>query len=97
MRPQPGDKQRDLELFEDPAVIPTDVNFSKDKNANQRFKTMSLNDVTGDVIVDDEEDGNKIYSWKEVALILDRFFMYLFVVLIVGATLICLAIMGSKY
>lgn len=39
----------------------------------------------------------KMYSWKEVALIIDRCFMYLFIFLTVVVTVVCLAILASKY
>ncbi|XP_052812696.1 acetylcholine receptor subunit beta-like isoform X1 [Mya arenaria] len=48
---------------------------------------------------DDNDEKNKKpeerhYSWKEVALILDRFFMYLFVFLVVTVTVVCLSILA---
>ncbi|XP_052257680.1 neuronal acetylcholine receptor subunit alpha-3-like isoform X1 [Dreissena polymorpha] len=42
-----------------------------------------------------EGDGKKLYSWQEVALILDRFFMHTFIFLVVSCTVICMAILSS--
>jgi len=50
---------------------------------------------------DDTEDDKKkkFFSWREVALILDRVFMYLFILVIVLATAVCviLLIVGGQY
>ncbi|KAH3699499.1 hypothetical protein DPMN_074455 [Dreissena polymorpha] len=40
-------------------------------------------------------DGIKFYSWKEVALILDIFFMHTFISLVVSSTVICIIILSS--
>ena len=43
----------------------------------------------------DLED-DKYYSWKEVALILDRFFMYAFIFMVAVSSSVCLSILASK-
>ncbi|XP_052231622.1 acetylcholine receptor subunit beta-like isoform X1 [Dreissena polymorpha] len=39
--------------------------------------------------------GIKFFSWKEVALILDRFFMHTFIFLVASSTVICMIILSS--
>ncbi|XP_052812727.1 acetylcholine receptor subunit beta-like isoform X2 [Mya arenaria] len=59
-----------------------------------------INSPSGKVpLTDDENEENtkpdeKYYSWKEVALILDRFFMYLFVFMVFTVTVVCLSILA---
>lgn len=71
--------------------------LSNDNNGNVRmvkvkpeFKNEDAEDEK------DQGDNVKMYSWKEVALILDRCFMYLFIFLVVLVTVICLAVLASR-
>lgn len=42
---------------------------------------------------EEEADDVKVYSWKEVALILDRCFMYLFIAMVLISTVVCFGIL----
>lgn len=66
-----------------------------DNNAKNRYRPRKT-DEQGET---ENEGGEKkrMYSWKEVALIIDRCFMYLFIFLTVVVTVVCLAILASKY
>ena len=37
------------------------------------------------------------FKWKEIALILDRFFMYIFIFLVVSVSIICISLLISAY
>ena len=37
------------------------------------------------------------YKWKEIALVLDRFFMYIFVFLVLTTSIVCLSLLISAY
>ena len=41
--------------------------------------------------------GERNYKWKEIALILDRCFMYVFIFLVAIPSIVCLALMVAKY
>ena len=41
--------------------------------------------------------GKRKYTWKEIALIMDRCFMYIFIVLVIVPSIVCLALMVAKY
>ncbi|XP_052814849.1 acetylcholine receptor subunit beta-like isoform X2 [Mya arenaria] len=71
------------------------VDLDNVKDAKTRINSPSRKVALTD---DDRENKNpedKIFSWKEVALILDRFFMYLFVFLVFTVTLVCLSILAK--
>ena len=79
--------------------LPLDGVVGLDANAKTRFRgkatdVVEVNHLEADDSVDDDEV--KQFSWKEVALILDRCFMYLFIFLIIVTTIICLGILASK-
>lgn len=77
--------------------LPLDI-METEKNANTRFrghKTDTI-DVKPAVPDDYKAEDIKLYSWKEVALILDRCFMYLFIFLTVITTVVCLTVLATK-
>ncbi|XP_045178075.2 acetylcholine receptor subunit beta-like [Mercenaria mercenaria] len=71
---------------------------TRETNARTRFRGthMELVDVDQPEPDHQDEDDVKLYSWKEVALILDRCFMYLFMFLVLVTTVVCLGILASK-
>ncbi|XP_053385791.1 acetylcholine receptor subunit beta-like [Mercenaria mercenaria] len=78
--------------------LPLD-DMAHDANARPRFRGthMELMDVDQPVHGHQKEDDVKLYSWKEVALIMDRCFMYLFIFLVLVTTVVCLlGILASK-
>ncbi|XP_045178295.2 acetylcholine receptor subunit beta-like isoform X2 [Mercenaria mercenaria] len=77
--------------------LPLD-DMAHDTNAKTRFRGthMELVDVDQSEPDQQDEDDVKLYSWKEVALILDRCFMYLFIFLVLVTTVVCLGILASK-
>lgn len=61
------------------------------------FSKDNKKSMNGDATFDEtSSEDEKYYNWKEVALILDRTFMYLFIVMIAVSTIVCLAILASK-
>jgi hypothetical protein len=79
--------------------LPLDGVEPFDSNAKTRYRgkhsdVVEVNHLEGDD--DADEDEIKIYSWKEVALILDRCFMYLFIFLVIVTSIVCLGILASK-
>ena len=39
----------------------------------------------------------QMYKWKEIALILDRFFMYTFIFLVATVSIVCLSLLVAAY
>ncbi|KAL4217015.1 hypothetical protein ACF0H5_023471 [Mactra antiquata] len=66
----------------------TSFAFSKSNTVLEK-EAIKNDDSTGS----ESSEPECIYSWKEVALILDRCFMYLFIFAVVVTTLICLVIL----
>lgn len=84
-----------------PKVQPSDQNNGVRKEAELRSALKQGEKINTDyhrtmsMDTSNSEDDEKYYSWKEVALILDRFFMYTFILLVVASTVICLSILAS--
>ena len=45
----------------------------------------------------DSLSNNKVYTWKEIALLMDRCFLFAFIFLVVTASVVCLALLASAY
>ncbi|XP_060571964.1 neuronal acetylcholine receptor subunit beta-2-like [Ruditapes philippinarum] len=92
-------KNKSSELSLSTVKLPLDGVEPFDSNAKTRYRgknsdVVEVNHLEGDD--DADEDEIKIYSWKEVALILDRCFMYLFILLVIVTSIVCLGILASK-
>lgn len=89
----PGDGVAEINISSLQDKLPiTDIDG--DVNENKLFKPKTFNNL--DVNTKEEDEDVNMYSWKEVALILDRCFMYLFIFLTVVVTVVCLAILIAK-
>ena len=64
---------------------------------NNDSKIIKVNPVPDTEVHVDDDDKPKEYSWKEIALILDKCFMYTFIFLLVGTTLTCLGILIANF
>ena len=75
---------------------------SKPNSATKRMK-LPLDGIDHGYSDDKYEDNlptktdEQKYQWKEIALILDRFFMYIFMFTVVIVSVVCLSLLVSAY
>ena len=85
-------------------VVPNSGEVVVDSNVSKVLREKSeLNNVdSGEEIVRNKgnrphRETNRMYKWKEIALMLDKCFMYTYILLVVTITVACLAVLGSEY
>ncbi|XP_045179645.2 neuronal acetylcholine receptor subunit alpha-3-like [Mercenaria mercenaria] len=76
--------------------------FPKNMDMNKEKKIASVEDYDTEIneawaYDEDEEEFGKQYSWKEIALLLDRVTMYIYLVLVTGFTVASMGVMLHHY
>ena len=81
-------------------------NSSKPNSASTIASRKTKLQNNGNIVEQDDNYGRKVmyatephkaYKWKEIALVLDRFFLYVFVILVVTASVVTLSLLISEY
>ena len=91
----PFNEKTSLKIEKDMQVL----SFGKYKDGTKDLDSKGKNKLdTASAEKDiDSLSNNKVYTWKEIALLMDRCFLFAFIFLVVTASIVCLALLASAY